>query len=234
MQERNATSGSTGKQAAGEAAACLVDDGTVVGLGTGSTTAYAIKAIGRRVADGLDVLAVVTSYQSEMLAIEAGIPLTTLAEYPDLDIAIDGADQVDADLNVIKGGGAAHTREKVVAYSADQFVVVVDESKMKEQLDHFVPIEVLPYAKELVMRYVRELEGEPQLRLASRKDGPVITDNGNFVIDASFGTIDNVEALSIALSMCPGVVEHGIFNDVADMVFVGNKDGSVKRIDTLR
>lgn len=234
MQERNATSGSTGKQAAGEAAAGLVDDGTVVGLGTGSTTAYAIKAIGRRVADGLDVLAVVTSYQSEMLAIEAGIPLTTLAEYPDLDIAIDGADQVDADLNVIKGGGAAHTREKVVAYSADQFVVVVDESKMKEQLDHFVPIEVLPYAKELVMRYVRELEGEPQLRLASRKDGPVITDNGNFVIDASFGTIDNVEALSIALSMCPGVVEHGIFTDVADMVFIGNKDGSVKRIDTLR
>jgi ribose 5-phosphate isomerase A len=104
---------------------------------------------------------------------------------------------------------------------------------MKEQLDLFVPIEVLPYAKELVMRYVRELEGEPQLRLASRKDGPVITDNGNFVIDASFGTIDNVEALSIALSMCPGVVEHGLFTDVADMVFVGNKDGSVKRIDTL-
>ena len=234
MHERNATSGSTGKQAAGEAAAGLVNDGSVVGLGTGSTTAYAIKAIGRRVAEGLDVLAVVTSYQSEMLAIEAGIPLTTLAEYPDLDIAIDGADQVDADLNVIKGGGAAHTREKVVAYSSDQFVVVVDDSKMKDKLDHFVPIEVLPYAKELAMRYVRELGGEPQLRLASRKDGPVITDNGNFVIDASFGTIDNVEALSIALSMCPGVVEHGIFTDVADIVFIGNKDGSVKRIDALR
>lgn len=234
MQERNTTSGSKGKQAAGEAAACLVNDGSVVGLGTGSTTAYAIKAIGRRVAEGLDVLAVVTSYQSEMLAIEAGIPLTTLAEYPDLDIAIDGADQVDADLNVIKGGGAAHTREKVVAYSSDQFVVVVDDSKMKDKLDHFVPIEVLPYAKELAMRYVRELGGEPQLRLASRKDGPVITDNGNFVIDASFGTIDNVEALSIALSMCPGVVEHGIFTDVADIVFIGNKDGSVKRIDALR
>jgi ribose 5-phosphate isomerase A len=234
MHERNATSGSTGKQAAGEAAAGLVNDGSVVGLGTGSTTAYAIKAIGRRVAEGLDVLAVVTSYQSEMLAIEAGIPLTTLAEYPDLDIAIDGADQVDADLNVIKGGGAAHTREKVVAYSSDQFVVVVDDSKMKDKLDHFVPIEVLPYAKELAMRYVRELGGEPQLRLASRKDGPVITDNGNFVIDASFGTIDNVEALSVALSMCPGVVEHGIFTDVADIVFIGNKDGSVKRIDALR
>ena len=233
MQERNAASGNTGKQAAGEAAAWMVDDGSVIGLGTGSTTAYAIKAIGRRIDEGLDVLAVVTSYQSEMLAIEAGIPLTTLAEHPELDIAIDGADQVDADLNVIKGGGAAHTREKVVAFSSEQFVVVVDDSKMKEKLDHFVPIEVLPYAKELVMRCVRELGGEPQLRLASRKDGPVITDNGNFVIDASFGVLENVEALAISLSMCPGVVEHGIFTDVTDMVLIGNTDGSVTRLDTL-
>ncbi|WP_367343693.1 ribose-5-phosphate isomerase RpiA [Methanomethylovorans sp.] len=233
MQKRNATLGSPGKQAAGEAAARLVDDGSVIGLGTGSTTAFAIKAIGRRIDEGIDVLAVVTSYQSEMLAIEAGIPLTTLAEHPELDITIDGADQVDADLNVIKGGGAAHTKEKVVAFSSDQFVVVVDGSKMKEQLDHFVPIEVLPYAKELVMRCVHELGGEPRLRLASQKDGPVITDNGNFVIDAAFGTIDNVEALSISLSMCPGVVEHGIFIDVVDAVFIGNTDGSVKRLDTL-
>ncbi|MBC7086299.1 MAG: ribose-5-phosphate isomerase RpiA [Methanomethylovorans sp.] len=231
MKERNPASGNTGKKAAGEAAACLVEDGSVIGLGTGSTTAYAIREIGRKVAEGLDVLAVVTSYQSEMLAIEAGITLTTLAEHPDLDITIDGADQIDAEMNLIKGGGAAHTREKVVAYSSNEFVVVVDDSKMTDKLDHFVPIEVLPYAKELVMRYVQELGGEPQLRFATRKDGPVITDNGNFIIDASFGVIDNAEALSIALSMCPGVIGHGIFTDVADIVFIGYEDGSVKRLD---
>lgn len=227
MKGRNSNSGNSGKQAAGEAAALLVKDGNIIGLGTGSTTAYAIKAIGRRVAEGLNVFAVTTSYQSEILAIEAGIPLTSLAEYSYIDIAIDGADQIDSHLNVIKGGGAAHTREKIVAYSSKNFVVVADCSKKKDVLDHFVPIEVLPCAHNLVMQCVEKLGGNPKLRIGTRKDGPVITDNGNFLIDASFGTIKNIDAIALALSVCPGVVEHGIFNDIVDLVIIGNDDGSV-------
>jgi ribose 5-phosphate isomerase A len=201
----------------------------VVGLGTGSTTAYTIAELGRRVREGLDIIAVVTSYQSEMLAIGAGITLTTLAEHPVLDIAIDGADQVDASLFTIKGGGAAHTREKVVSRSARRFVIVADESKVSEKLEHYVPIEVLSYARELVAEQIRKLGGKPELRMAARKDGPVITDNGNFVIDASFGTIDDPREMSATLSQITGVVEHGIFTNV-DEVYIGKKDGSVEII----
>jgi len=227
MKERNPSGESPEKKAAGIAAADLVQDGMVVGLGTGSTTAYTIAELGRRVADGLDIIAVVTSYQSEMLAIQAGIPLTTLAEHPELDLAIDGADQVNAAMHVIKGGGAAHTREKVVSRSAKRFVIVADEGKISEGMDHFVPIEVLPYAKELVSKQIRELGGEPVLRLASRKDGPVISDNGNFIIDAEFGFIEDPEEMSFILSQLTGVVEHGIFTNV-DEVYIGKKDGSVE------
>ncbi|KXS40785.1 MAG: ribose-5-phosphate isomerase [Methanolobus sp. T82-4] len=229
MKERNPTGESPEKKAAGIAAAELVQDGMVVGLGTGSTTAYTISELGRRVDEGLDIIAVVTSYQSEMLAIEAGITLTSLAEHPELDIAIDGADQINSALNVIKGGGAAHTREKVVSRSAERFVIVADESKYSEQLDHYVPLEVLPYAKELVSKHVRKLGGEPVLRLASKKDGPVISDNGNFIIDASFGVIDNPVVTSALLSQAAGIVEHGIFTNV-DEVYIGKKDGSVQKL----
>ncbi|TGC09550.1 ribose-5-phosphate isomerase RpiA [Methanolobus halotolerans] len=227
MKERNPSGESPEKKAAGIAAADLVKDGMVVGLGTGSTTAYTIAELGRRVAKGLDIIAVVTSYQSEMLAIDAGITLTSLAEYPELDIAIDGADQIDAALNVIKGGGAAHTREKVVSRSAERFVIVADESKSSEQLNHYVPLEVLPYAKELVLKQVRMIGGDPVLRLASRKDGPVISDNGNFIIDASFGVIENPVVMSALLSQVAGIVEHGIFTNV-DEAYIGKKDGSVE------
>jgi len=228
MKERNPSGESPEKKAAGIAAAELVTDGMVVGLGTGSTTAYTIAELGRRVAEeGLDIIAVVTSYQSEMLAIQAGITLTSLAENPELDLAIDGADQVDAAINVIKGGGAAHTREKIVSRSAKSFVIVADEGKSSEGMDHFVPIEVLPYAKELVSKQIRELGGEPVLRLASRKDGPVISDNGNFIIDAEFGFIEDPAEMSFILSQLTGVVEHGIFTNV-DEVYIGKKDGSVE------
>jgi len=230
MKERNANASSSEKEAAGKAAASLVEDGMMIGLGTGSTTAFAIAEVGRRVREeGLNILAVVTSYQAEMLAIEAGVPLTSLAEHPVLDLAIDGADQVDAKLNVIKGGGAAHTREKVVAHSAKRFIVVADESKMSEELDHFVPIEVLPYARELAKKQFIELGGKPQIRLASCKDGPVISDNGNVIFDVEFGVIENAAELSQKLSACVGVVEHGIFLNT-DEVYVGMKDGSVKMI----
>jgi ribose 5-phosphate isomerase A len=227
MNDRNAATSITEKKAAGKAAADLVKHGMVVGLGTGSTTAYTIEELGKRVADGLDILAVVTSYQSEMLAIDAGIPLTTLAEHPVLDIGIDGTDQIDSNLNAIKGGGAAHTREKVVARSAKRFVVVADESKVTGKLDHPVPLEVLPYARNLVMQKVAELGAKPVLRTAVRKDGPVITDNGNFLIDADFGVINDPAELGLKLSTCTGIVEHGIFTNVDD-VYIGKKDGTVE------
>ncbi|MDM7920034.1 MAG: ribose 5-phosphate isomerase A [Methanosarcina sp.] len=230
MTDRNTSTDSPEKRAAGIAAAGLVSSGMVVGLGTGSTVAYTIKELGRRVKeDGLDILGVVTSYQSEMLAIDAGIRLTTLSQNPELDIAIDGADQIDSELRAIKGGGAAHTREKIVSVSAKRFVVVADDSKTSTQLDKPVPVEVMPFAKELVLNKIRELGGVPKLRSAVKKDGPVITDNGNFVIDVDFGVIKDPESLALQLSAIPGVVEHGIFCNV-DELYIGNKDGSVEII----
>ncbi|AYK15928.1 MAG: ribose 5-phosphate isomerase A [Methanosarcina flavescens] len=228
MTERNMSTDSPEKRAAGVAASWMVESGMVVGLGTGSTVAYTIKELGRRIREEeLEILGVVTSYQSEMLAIEAGIPLATLAQHPELDIAIDGVDQIDSRLYAIKGGGAAHTREKIVSSSSKRFVVVADESKISTQLDKAVPIEVLPFAKTLVVKKIKELGGKPKLRSALRKDGPVITDNGNFVLDADFGVINDPENLALQLSSIPGVVEHGIFSNV-DELYIGRKDESVE------
>ncbi len=214
------------KQAAGEKAAQLVKNNMVVGLGTGSTTAYAIKELGKRVASGLKIQGVPTSYQSAFLAAENGIPITTLDEHPVLDIAIDGADQI-ANFIAIKGGGAAHTREKIVAQSAKKFVVVADESKVVEVLNHPVPLEVIPFARKLVVKQVAKLGGKAVVRMGVNKDGPVISDNGNFIMDADFGEIDDPESLDKALSQCTGIVEHGIFTKV-DVVYIGKKDGSVE------
>ena len=214
------------KRAAGEAAAGMVRDGMVLGLGTGSTVAWTIKRIGEKVEEGLEVLGVPTSYQAQELAIAAGIPLTSLDQDPVLDLAIDGADQVSRDLIAIKGGGAAHAREKVVAASAQWFVVVADSTKLVGSLNHPVPVEVLPFAAKLAMSRIEELGGSPQIRQAKMKDGPVITDNGNFVIDADFGEIEDPGLLGTQLSEIPGVVEHGIFENVDQLVIV--LDGEVK------
>jgi len=228
MAERNVSTDSVEKRAAGIAASLVVKSGMVVGLGTGSTVANTIRELGRRICEEeLEILGVVTSYQSEMLAIEAGIPLTTLAQHPEVDLAIDGADQIDSNLYAIKGKGAAHTREKIVSLSAKRFLVVVDESKMSLHLDKEVPVEVLPFAKELVMKNIFKMGGKPELRLALRKDGPVITDNGNLVLDSRFGIINDPKRLAHQLSLIPGVVEHGIFSNVNEL-YIGKKDGSVK------
>lgn len=215
------------KKAVGEFAAGIIEDGMVVGLGTGSTTAYAIQALGRRVKEGLNIKGIPTSFQARMLAIEYGVPLTILAQDPVVDIAIDGADQVDNDMFVIKGGGGAHTSEKIVACSARQFVVLVDEIKLVDILDHPVPLEVMPDALQLVERQVSELGGKPVLRMAVQKDGPVITDNGNCIIDADFRNIVKPDHLALDLSKCVGVIEHGIF-DNAYKIFIGKTDGSIE------
>ncbi|MBN1234840.1 MAG: ribose-5-phosphate isomerase RpiA [Methanotrichaceae archaeon] len=217
------------KRLAGEAAAKLVKSGMVVGLGTGSTVAWTIKRLGERVKEGgLDFLGIPTSFQAENLAIDSGIKLTTLNQHSVLDLAIDGADQVDQNLYVIKGGGAAHTREKVVACSARRFVIVADESKYVEKLTWPVPVEVLPFAFRLVEPRLKELGGKPVLRLGKMKDGPVITDNGNFVMDVDFGVIKDPAALAVKISPIPGVVEHGIFDNLDELYLA--RAGGVERI----
>jgi len=212
------------KRRAGESAAEAVEDGQVVGLGTGSTAAHAIRAIGDAVADGLDVRGVPTSFQSRQLAIEAGIPLVELDEVDGVDLAIDGADQV-AGGQLIKGGGAAHAREKIVDAAADRLLVVVDPGKLADRLDRSVPVEVLPAARPVVRDRIAALGGEPTLRSAERKDGPVVTDNGNVVLDCEFGAIDAPADLAAELSSVPGVVEHGLFVDLVDEIHVGREDG---------
>ncbi|TKX53403.1 ribose-5-phosphate isomerase RpiA [Halorubrum sp. SP3] len=228
------------KRRAGESAAEAATDGDVVGLGTGSTAAHAIRRLGDRVDAGLDVRGVPTSFASRELAAEEGIPRLDLSEAvgpdgPGIDIAIDGADQVatggeagDAPVSggvLIKGGGAAHAREKLVDAAADRFLVVVDPSKESPRLDRSLPIEVLPAGRTAVAVAVREAGGEPTLRRADRKDGPVVTDNGNLVLDCAFGEITDPAALSTTLSATPGVVEHGLFVGLADEVHVGTASG---------
>lgn len=227
MTDRTKKISTDEKKAVGEFAAGIVEDGMVVGLGTGSTTAYAIQALGRRVKEGLNIKGIPTSFQARMIAIECGVPLTILAQDPVVDIAIDGADQVDNDMFVIKGGGGAHTSEKIVACSARQFVVLIDEIKLLDILDHPVPLEVMPDALQLVERQVSELGGKPVLRMAVQKDGPVITDNGNCIIDADFGKIVKPDRLALDLSKCVGVIEHGIF-DNAYKIFIGKTDGNIE------
>jgi len=225
MQMKDASANADAKKVAGEAAAGLVKSGMVVGLGTGSTVAWTIRRLGERIKEeGLDFLGVPTSFQAESLAIECGIRLTTLNQHPVLDLAIDGADQVDSRLYVIKGGGAAHTREKVVACSARRFVVVADESKYVKQLTHPVPVEALPFALRLVERKLREMGGKPVLRLGKMKDGPVITDNGNFVLDVHFGRIEKPVELGAKMSRIPGLVEHGIFDNL-DELYLARESG---------
>ncbi len=222
------------KKAAGEKVAAMVEPGMRLGLGTGSTAAWAIRALGRRVREeGLRVVGVPTSYAAEQLARAEGIPLVTPADVEELDLAFDGADEVSPELHLIKGRGAAHTREKVVASMARRFVVLVDASKLVDRLGtrHPVPIEVLPMAAEPVRRQLRRMGAEPVLRMGKGKDGPVVTDQGFWVIDARFpGGIDDPNALSITLSTMPGVLDHGLFLGLATDVLVGQADGHVRHI----
>lgn len=209
------------KKRAGEHAASEVTDGMVVGLGTGSTAAHAIRKLGDRVDSGLDIRGILTSFQSRELAREAGIPTTTLDEATP-DIAIDGADQV-ADGTLVKGGGAAHAREKIVDSAAERLLIVVDPTKVAETLDYPIPVEVLPDARTTVEAEIELLGGDPTLRAAEHKDGPVITDNGNLVLDCDFGAIDDPARLGESLAMVPGVVEHGLFLGLADEIHVGTE-----------
>ncbi|MEN6519494.1 MAG: ribose-5-phosphate isomerase RpiA [Methanospirillum sp.] len=215
------------KRAAGRAAAELVEDGMAVGLGTGSTVRFAMERLAERVRDGLSVVGVPTSHQTAARARALGIPLASLNDAPRLAVAIDGADQVDPALRLIKGRGAAQTREKAVAAAADRLVIVVDEPKLANPLSAPVPIEVLPFACAFAAARLAALGGSGTVREGVAKDGPVVTDNGGFVIDWSFGPIGDPEGLEHAIEAIPGVIAAGLFAGFAEktVVIVGGDGG---------
>ena len=222
------------KKAVAKEALKLIEDEMVIGLGTGSTTSYFIKYLGKLIMEGEleDVYGVPTSYQARLLALESGVPVVSLDEVDAIDIAVDGADEVDPHMNLIKGRGGALTMEKIIEYRAGMFVVLVDESKLVEWLGQKmpVPIEVIPSAWRAIAEEIEVFNATAELRMAEKKDGPVVTDNGNFILDARFHRIDDPLDLEIELNNIPGVVENGIFADIADLVLVGTRDG-VKRME---
>jgi len=221
------------KAAAARAGAEQVESGMVVGLGTGSTTALCIEELGRRSRqDGLRFVGIPTSYSAARLGRQAGLDVRTLEDVEKIDLALDGADEVGPDLNLIKGGGAAHTQEKVIATMAERFVVLVDDSKLVARLGAAfpVPLEVLGFALRPVLRAVASLGGEAQVRVGSGKDGPVISDRGNPIVDAAFPGIEDPASLASRLDAIPGLVAHGLFVSLADEVLIGMRsDGSVQR-----
>ncbi len=227
------------KQAVAEAAVEQFRDGMIVGLGSGSTAALMIKGLGQRLASGQlkDIVGVTTSFQGEVLAAELGIPLRSLNAVDRIDLAIDGADEVDPSFQLIKGGGACHVQEKLVAARAKRFVVVVDSTKLVERLnlEFLLPVEVMPGAWRQVQQQLSAMNGTAELRMAHRKAGPVVTDQGNLVLDVRFegGISDSVD-LERSINNIPGVLENGLFVNLADEVLVGEvNDGvaGVRRLD---
>ena len=210
-----------------------VKDGYVIGLGSGSTAAYAIAEIGRKIREEeIEVLGIPTSSQAFLLAIKNKIPLTTLTEHPVIDLTIDGADQVDSKLNLIKGMGGALTREKIVASCSKKVIIIIDETKLTENLGEKqpIPIEVLPFALEPVSIKIQKLNGTPKLREGKGKIGPVVTDNGNYIIDAFFAQIKDPEKLNEEIKLIPGVIETGLFINLADLIYIGRRDGTIIKL----
>lgn len=213
-----------------------VTDGMVVGVGSGSTVVYAAERLAQLIREeGWQVRCVVTSFQSRQLCVEHGLPLTSLDEHPELDVDIDGADEVDAELNLIKGGGGCLLQEKVVADAARKLVIVADYRKDSRRLGEKwrkgVPVEVVPLAYVPLQAKLQALGGTPVLRMAQAKAGPLVTDNGNFILDVDFGPLDpaQVPDLHARVKLLPGVVETGFFVGRAAVVYIGREDGSVDR-----
>ncbi len=219
------------KEQAALAALDLVEDGMRLGLGTGSTAARFVDALGRRVASGLRVVCVPTSEATRTQAERLGIPLSTLDETPELDLTVDGADEIDGELRMIKGGGGALLREKIVATASSRMAVIADESKLVGTLGAFpLPVEVVRFGLLATTRLIKALaaqagcEGEIKLRTGPG-GAPFITDQGNLIVDCAFGTIPEPEVLAFALKRVPGVVEHGLFLGLADLAIVAGSGG---------
>lgn len=218
------------KRRAAEAALAFVENGMSLGLGSGSTAAHFVRLLGERVAGGLKVVGVPTSQGTEALAREVGVPLAALDGIAELDLDVDGADEIGPSLALIKGGGGALLREKIVAHASRRMIVIADSSKKVATLGAFpLPIEVMAFGLSATARAIERAAGELGLNgpIALRKSGgaPFVTDSGNHVLDASFGRIPDPEALANRLSGIPGVVEHGLFIGLADLALIASPEG---------
>ena len=221
---------SNAKHNAAKSVVNLIPTEGALGLGSGSTVAIFAMELGRQIREeAIDVSVVPSSYQAYQLAIEHNIPLTNLDVNPSLLLTVDGADEVDKQLNLTKGGGGALFQEKIVASASERLIIIVDESKLVEKLatKFLIPIEVLPFSLGIVRRNILKLGIEPMIRQAVNKMGPIVTDNGNFILDLKFPEpIDNPAKVAVDLKMIPGVIETGLFVGMADEVHVGTDDNS--------
>ncbi len=220
------------KKIVADAAIKEVESDMILGLGSGSTAALMIKSLAAEIRSGKlqNIRGVATSFQSEVLALELDIPLIDLASVSQIDLAIDGADEVDPRFQLIKGGGACHVREKLVASKANKLLIVVDESKLVKNLNLSfpLPVEVLPNAWKQVQEVISEMKGSSSLRMATKKAGPVVTDQGNLILDVLFNNgIKNPKDIELSLNNIPGVLENGLFVDLTDKVLVGKIENSV-------
>ena len=220
------------KQVVADAAIKDLENGMIVGLGSGSTAALMIKSLAEEIRSGKlkNIRGVPTSFQSEVLALELNIPLVDLASVTQIDIAIDGADEVDPNFQLIKGGGACHVREKLVASKANKLLIVVDETKLVQNLNQVfpLPVEVLPSAWKQVKDIISEMSGVSKLRMATKKAGPVVTDQGNLILDVLFNDgIKDPKDLEMHINNIPGVLENGLFIDLTDKVLVGKIENNV-------
>ena len=219
------------KKAVAEAAVSEVTSNMVVGLGSGSTAAIMIKTLANKIKTGelKEIRGVPTSFQSEVLALELGIPLIDLVSVDQIDLAIDGADEVNPSYQLIKGGGACHVREKLVASRANKLLIVVDQTKLVKNLNEEfpLPVEVLPSAWKQVKDVIEDMDAQCKLRLAEKKAGPVVTDEGNLILDVLFnGGIKNPKEIELQINNIPGVLENGLFVDLTYKVLVGKVENN--------
>ena len=220
------------KQIVADAAVKEVKSEMILGLGSGSTAALMIKSLADEIRSGKlkNIRAVATSFQSEVLALELDIPLIDLASVSQIDLAIDGADEVDPSFQLIKGGGACHVREKLVASKAKQLLIVVDETKLVQKLNQSfpLPVEVIPNSWKQVQEAISEMNGSSTLRMASKKAGPIVTDQGNLILDVLFyDGIENPKDIEMKINNIPGVLENGLFVDLTDKVLVGKIEKNI-------
>ena len=225
------------KHIVANAAVKEVESEMIVGLGSGSTAALMIRSLADEIRSGKlkNIKGVATSFQSEVLAMELNIPLIDLASVSQIDLAIDGADEVDPGFQLIKGGGACHVREKLVASKSNKLLIVVDETKLVQSLNKSfpLPVEVLPSAWKQVKEIISEMEGDSSLRMATKKAGPVVTDQGNLILDVLFNDgIKNPKEMEMKINNIPGVLENGLFVDLADKVLVGRIENNVPLVYT--